>query len=74
MRLYINNTLRYVNVNKFYHALGNSLCVALPGLHVFTWSNYTASFNRKDKTRPLRLPERSEEARKVFSVFERTIA
>ena len=62
MRLYINNTLRYVNMNKFHHALGNSLCVALPGLHVFSWSGYTASFNYKETTRPLKLLERSEES------------
>ena len=52
---------------------GKSLCVALPGFHSFTGSNYTASFNHKGKIRPLLLLERNEDAKKAFFCFERTI-
>ena len=64
-------TLRYVNVTKLHQALGNnSLCFAPPGLHAFTGSYYTASFNLKGKIRPLKLLERSEDAKKAFSVLK----
>ena len=61
-------------MNKFQQGLGNSLCVALPRFHAFTGSDYTASFNRKDKFRPLKLLEKNEDAEKAFFCFERTIA
>ena len=32
--LHTNNTLKYVNVKKLHQAIGNSLCVALPGFSV----------------------------------------
>ena len=70
MGLHMNNTLRYVNVNKLYQALGSSLYVALPGFHAFTGSDYTASFNRKGKIRPLKLLKRREDAKKAFSVLK----
>ena len=66
MGLHTNNTLRYVKKNKLHQELGNSFCVALPGFHAFTGRDYTASFNRKGKIRPLKLLERSENTQKVF--------
>ena len=66
MGLHTNNTLRYVKKNKLHQELGNSFCVALPGFHAFTGSDYTALFNRKGKIRPLKLLERSENTQKVF--------
>ena len=65
-------TLRYVNVKKLYQTLGNSLCVSLSGFHAFTGSDYTASFSCKGKIPPLKLLERSEDAKKAFC-FKRTI-
>ena len=64
--LHTNNTLRYVNVNKFHQALGNSLSVALPGLHAFIGSDYTASFNRKAKIRPLNYLRGVKTQKKLF--------
>ena len=75
MGLHTNNILiRKVNMNKLHQGLGNCLCVALPGFHAFTGSDYTASFNRKDKFRPLKLLEKNEGTEKAFFCFERTIA
>ena len=74
MGLHTNNTLRYVKKNKLYQALGNSFCVALPGFHAFTGSDYIASCNRRGKIRPLKLLERSEITQKKIFCFERTIA
>ena len=45
--------------------MGNSLCAALPGIHVFTGSDYTTSFNLLTKVRPLELLGTSEDAKKV---------
>ena len=43
----LNNTLRYVNVNKIYQNIGFRLCCALPGYHTFTSWGLTALFSRK---------------------------
>ena len=66
IRLHANNTLRYVNVNKLHQAQGNSLSVALPGLHAFIGSDYTASFNRKAKIRPLNYLRGVKTQKKLF--------
>ena len=55
MGLRTSNILRYVNMTKLHQVLGKSFCVEIPGFHAFTGSDYTASFNRKDNIRPLKL-------------------
>ena len=42
-------------------------CAAIPGFHAFTWSDYTASFNRKGKVRPLALLQKNQNAIQMFS-------
>ena len=49
-----SNTLRYISVNEIWRTLGSELCGALPGFHAFTGCDYTASFSRKGKIRPLK--------------------
>ena len=41
-------------------------CPALPGFHAFTGSDYTASFSRKGKVRPLALLEKNQNAIEMF--------
>jgi hypothetical protein len=53
-----NNTLRYISINQLHAALGESLCQSLPAYHAFTGCDYTASFSRKGKIRPLKVLER----------------
>ncbi|CAB3999455.1 Hypothetical predicted protein [Paramuricea clavata] len=60
--VYTKNTLRYINVNQIFQELGQTLCLALPTYHAFTGCDYTASFRRKGKVRPLKLLEGSESA------------
>ena len=67
---YTNNTPRYVYVNKLHQALGNSLCVALPGLQTFTGSDYTVSFYCKWKIWSQKLLERGEDVKEVFSALK----
>ena len=42
-------------------------CAALPRFHAFTGSDYTASFSRKGKVRPLALLEKNQNAIEMFS-------
>ena len=44
-------------------------CAALPGFHAFTGSDYTASFSRKGKVRPLALLEKNQNAIEMFSIL-----
>ena len=39
---YAKNSLTYIDVWKLFNKLGKDLCRALPALHVFTSSDYTA--------------------------------
>ena len=41
-------------------------CAALPRFHAFTGSDYTASFSRKGKVRPLALLEKNQNAIEMF--------
>ena len=71
MGLHTNNTLRYMCISEHIApSTGNSICVALPGFYAFIRSDYTALFNRKGKIRPLKLLEKSEDAKKAFSVLK----
>jgi len=60
------NTLRYISVNQIYDNLGKEFCKALPEFHTFTVCDYTASFNRKGKVRPLKILENNERVQQVF--------
>ena len=52
-----NNTRRYIDITSLAQQLGQQLCAALPGYHAFTGNDYTASFFRKGKLRPLAIME-----------------
>lgn len=60
------NNLRYININKLYDHLGESLCKALPFYHAFTGCDYTSSFNRKGKIKPLKMLEQNPNLQEVF--------
>lgn len=65
--LLTNNTQRYISINQMHAALGGSLCMSLPAYHAFTGCDYTASFNRKGKLRPLKLLQNNHELQLAFS-------
>ena len=56
--LYSKNALRYINVNKLYGKIGDPVCKFLPAYHALTGCDYTASFSRKGKVRPLNTSKR----------------
>ena len=61
------NNLRFINVNSVYSELGETLCKALPVYYALTECNYTASFFKKRKVRPLKLLQKDTEAQIVLS-------
>ena len=64
---YTNNTLRYIDIDKIHDYFGDSVCNALPALHIFTGSDYTAAFNKKGKVKPLKLLQDIVDFQSVFS-------
>jgi hypothetical protein len=50
-----NNTRRYISISTLVSHLDQSVIDALPALHAFTGSDYTASFMNKGKIRALQL-------------------
>ena len=64
--LYTKNTLRYISVSQLYTKLGEKLCKSLPAHHAFLGCDYTASFNRKGKVRPLKVLEKNPTWQEIF--------
>ena len=62
-----NNTRRYIDVAKLADELGPDICNALAGYHAFTGCDYTASFFRKGKVRPLAIMEKDDKFIEVFA-------
>ena len=59
--VYTKITLRYVSINnQTSQAVGMNVCEALPAVHAFTGCEYTASFSRKGKIRPLKTTQECE--------------
>ena len=54
------NTQRYISLNQLYVKLGRTLYKSLPGYNAFTGCDYTASFYRRGKVKPLKIPEKNE--------------
>jgi len=69
--LLTNNTQRYISINQMHAALGETLCNSLPAYHAFTGCDYTSSFNRKGKIRPLKLLQKNHDAQAAFSQLGR---
>ena len=60
------NTLRYIDVSSLYTHLGSLLCASLAGFHAFTGCDYTASFSRRGKSRPLKLLQKDPDPMTLF--------
>lgn len=65
LKLWINlgvgNNEWFISVNQVYEILGNSSSKALPCFHALTGCDYTPALLRKDKLRPFKLLEQSEQ-------------
>ena len=60
------NNLRYININKIYHQLGETLRKALPAYHALTGCDYSASFCRKGKVQPCKILKKDAQTQGVF--------
>ena len=63
-RLYLlkgtKNKSRLIDITAIGDKLGNDICRAMPGLHVFTGSDITSAFSGIGKVKPLRLIEKNQ--------------
>ena len=66
-RLVTKNKLRYININQIHNHFGVGFYTARPAFHAFSGCDYTTSFNRKGKIRPMKLLEKNEIVQQVFS-------
>ena len=55
-----NNTRRYFNISQLVGHLDRNTTNALPALHAFTGSDYTAAFMSKGKLKALQLIMKSD--------------
>lgn len=63
------NTCRFVDVNAIFNKLGSSMCKSLPAFHSLTGCDYTASFSRKGKLKPLGILKKDQKLQEVFGTF-----
>ena len=64
-----NNTQRFIYVNGLHTQLGQEFCKSLIGYHALTGCDYTASFCRKGKVKPLKILEKNEDFQKALTAF-----
>ena len=62
-----NNTRRYVDVTTIAQGMGSVLFRYVAALHAFTGCDFTASFMRKGKLRPLALMIKNETWQAAFA-------
>ena len=62
-----NNTRRHINISNIVEHLSQNVIDALPGLHAFTGSDYTAAFMNKGKVRPLQIMMKDTRFADAFS-------
>ena len=67
-----NNTRRYINISQLVGYLDVAVIDALPALHAFTGSDYSASFMHKEKLRPLDLVIKHSTFTAAFASFDRS--
>ena len=62
-----NNTRRYIDVSKLAEDMEPSLCAAIARVQAFTGCDFTASFNRQGKVRPLSVMLKNEHFVSAFA-------
>ena len=67
-----NNTRRYIDITALADKLGAETCEALPAIHAFSGSDYTAAFYRKGKKRIYELAHKVEGALDAFAMIGET--
>ena len=62
-----DNTLRFISIHQLHGILGEQLCKSLMFFHALTGSDFTASFFRKGKVKPLKILEKAPETQIIFA-------
>ena len=60
------NNVRLISLNQLYSHIGEKICKALPFYHAFTGCDYTSSFSRRGKVKPLKILENLDTIQDVF--------
>ena len=60
------NNIRYINIDELHSHLGHSLCKSLLAYHPFTGWDYTASYTRRGKVKPIKILEKATEYQSAF--------
>ena len=66
-----NNTRRFINVTQLVNHLDAEVLDALPALHAFTGTDFTAAFMNKGKVRPYEIMLKSQQFTKAFAKLGR---
>lgn len=66
-----NNTRRYINVTQMAEHIDDDVLDALPALHAFTGTDFTAAFMNKGKMRPLDIMMKSQRFTRAFACLGR---
>ena len=67
-----NNTRRYINISQLADHMDKEVIQALPALHAYTGSDYTASFMNKGKIRPFDLMKKNQRFVNAFACLGRS--
>ena len=65
-----NNSRRYIDVTLLAETIGKEFCKALPSYHALSGCDYSSSFLRKGKIRPLHLALKMEVSSLFFKNWE----
>ena len=68
-----NNSQRFIEIDAIYHVLGNGVCRSLLAYHALTGCDYTASFIRRGKVKPLKILERNIDFQEALQNFSEDI-
>ena len=62
-----NNSQRYISLNSLHLHFGETPCKSLPAYHALTGCDYTASFSRRGKVKPLKTLEEDVVAQEALA-------
>ena len=64
-----NNTQRVIDVNGLNRELGENYCKCLLAYHALTGCDYTASYCRRGKMKPLKMLEKNEDFQEALTIL-----
>ena len=68
-----NNSQRFIEIDALHQKLGNDVCRSLLGFHALTGCDYTASFSRRGKVKPLKIIKKNLDFQEVLKSFSEDV-